>query len=204
MLMRMRGKTQPSQPVAVNGAGALEPLCDAQELARLAKSGDMAALDRLTRCFGERLLAVGKRACRDSERGRDAVQDALLAAGEHLTDFRGEGSLERWLSRMVVNACHHMRRGRKNDSALHVTDEEVAASTVGPDLAAERGEAALGLAKALLALPPGDRAILLLADVEDWSSQEIAGEIGSTPGAVRTRLSRVRARLRRHLGVTLT
>jgi RNA polymerase sigma factor (sigma-70 family) len=167
--------------------------CDATELARLVKEGDAAALDRLTRCFGEKLAAVGARACGDRERGRDAVQDALLAAGENLETFRGDGSVEGWLTRMVVNACARMRRGRKNDPALHVIDNALLAPSEEPG---ERGELADLLNGALLQLAPTDRAIVLLADAEDWESAEIAAHLGMTPGAVRTRLSRSRAKLR--------
>lgn len=68
--------------------------CDPAEIAALMRDGDLTALDRLTRCQGERLLAVGRRYCRNEEDARDAVQDALLTAGAHLADYRGEGSAE--------------------------------------------------------------------------------------------------------------
>lgn len=119
--MRTEGSTR-VPPFHFSGVGydaamfdpAADPaLCDPDRLIELARAGDPEALERMTRCYGSRLIAVGRAHCRDAERARDAVQDALLAATEHLDDFRGDGSLEGWLVRMVARACYRMRRGRK-------------------------------------------------------------------------------------------
>ncbi|MCA9676351.1 MAG: sigma-70 family RNA polymerase sigma factor [Kofleriaceae bacterium] len=180
--------------------GAIQ--CDPCELARLVKAGDVASLDRMTRCYGERLLAVGRRYCGDPERARDAVQDAMLAAGEHLADFRGDGSLEGWLIRMVASFCRRMQRGRKHDAALHeeLDDDRAADDGDGPADDAARGELLRILGDALLTLDPRDRALVLLADAEDWTAPEIGAQLDMTPEAVRTRLSRAHRRLRDALG----
>ena len=51
----------------------------------------------------------------------------------------------------------------------------------------------------LLALPATDRAVLLLAEAEGWTGPEIAAELGASPNAVRTRLSRARRAVRERL-----
>ncbi len=176
--------------------------CDAQRLTALVRSGDVQALDALSRCFGERLLTVGRRRCRDEESARDAVQDAYVAAGTHLSQFRGDGSLEGWLVRMVSNACTRMRRGRKNDARLHVPVDDAPVTVSqgeAPDEAAMRGEVLQALGDALLTLEPRDRTMILLADAEGWTAPEIAAATDLSAGAVRTRLSRARRRLRAHL-----
>lgn len=173
--------------------------CDPEQLVALVRAGDLAALENVTRCLGERLLAVGRRHCRREEDARDAVQDALLSAGQHLRDFRGEGSVEGWVTTMVARACFRMRRGRSNDPALHVRDVEMVAED-DPEVLAGRAELALALGAALLDLPPTDRAVLLLAEAEDWTGPEIAAKLGTTPNAVRTRLSRARGLVRARLG----
>jgi len=177
-------------------------LCDPSELVRMVKAGELEALDRMTRCYGERLLSAGRKHCRDEDRARDAVQDALLSAGEHLQDFRGDGSLEGWLVRMVANACHRMRRGRKNDPQWHTVLDEFGAPPAedgSPEEGAMRGELAVALGDALLRLEPKDRALLLLSDGEGWKAPELAESLEMTPGALRTRLSRARKRLREEL-----
>lgn len=174
---------------------ALKKYCDAQELVDLMKSGDIEALDRTTRCYGERLLSVGRKICRNSEDAQDAVQDALLSAGENLESFRGDGSVEGWLSRMVVNACHRMRRGRKNDPNLHTTEQEIPSEET-PEQNAHRGEISSVLGEAMLSLTPEDRLIFLLAEGEDWTGPEIGIKLGMSSGAVRTRLTRIRKKMR--------
>ena len=104
--------------------------------------------------------------------------------------------MEGWLLRMVQNACFHMRRGRKNDPALHTTEAPLLASEASPELASARSEAGERLQAALLSLGPEDRAILMLAEGEGWTGPEIGARMGLSAGAVRTRLTRTRQRLR--------
>ncbi|MBN2800441.1 MAG: sigma-70 family RNA polymerase sigma factor [Deltaproteobacteria bacterium] len=175
-------------------------LCDPHEILDLVAAGDISALDHMTRCYGDRLLSVGRRYCRHEEDAHDAVQDALLAAGRNLQSFRSDGSLEGWLVRIVTNACARQRRGRKNDPSLHTVEVELADAPDGsPEEEAWRGQVAAALGEALLVLSPVDRLILLLSDAEGWTGPQIAERVDLSHPAVRTRLSRARARLREHL-----
>ncbi len=178
-----------------------EPLpCDPQAIVALVRKGDIEALETLSRCYGERMLQVGRRRCRDEAAAQDAVQDAFLAAGENLQRFRGEGSLEGWLVRMVSNACSRMRRGQKNNPRLHVDAQDADLRyDLGPEQQALRGEILEAVGAAMVQLDPRDRALVMLADAEGWKAPEIAEATGMTPGAVRTRLSRARRTLRDHL-----
>jgi len=157
-------------------------------------------LDQITRCYAERLLAAGRRHCRTSDDADDAVQDALLLAAEKLDTFRGDGSLEGWLVRLVASACQRRRRGRKNDPGLHDSDAVVTDDAETPEAAADRHVVGALLENALLELEPDDRHLLLLSEVEGLSAPEVAERVGISPGAVRTRLSRLRARMRQALG----
>lgn len=175
-------------------------LCAPSEILERARSGDPDALDRVTRCYGERLLEVGRRRC--AEQGEDAVQDALLEARDHLGEVREPGALEGWLVRLVQRACGRMRRGHKNDPRRHFPLESATLmedAATAPDLAAMRGEQAIALGEALLELSPEDRMILLLSEAEDHTGPEVAAELGLSPDVVRQRLSRVRRRLRERL-----
>ena len=171
-------------------------ICDGDELVRLVRAGDLEALDRITRCFGDRLLAVARQRCRNEEDAHDAVQDTLLSAGRNLESFRGDDSLEGWLVRVVTNACYRLRRGRKNDPSLHTTEAQLPSGTETPEQAAHRGEVGELLERILLKLSSQDRAILILAEGQGWTGPEIAAEMSMSPGAVRTRLTRIRQRLR--------
>ncbi len=180
-------------PLASESAGAL-PDCSPERLMQLVRSGSEAALDQITRCYSQRLLEAGRRHCRTSAEAEDAVQDALVIAGQQLLGLRDDRSLEGFLVRVVASACRRISRGRKNDASLHDADAELI-SGADPEEEMARRELAGLLDTALLALPPRDRSILLLAELEDFSAAEIGAELGMTDGAVRTRLSRLRARL---------
>lgn len=175
-------------------------VCDPDELARRLREGELDALDDLTRCFGQQLMAAGRRYCRTEDEAQDAVQDALVSATEHITQYRGEAAPHRWLVRIIANACSRFRRGRKNDPTLHEPlGPEVGEDFEDPEIIARRAELAEALGEALLELKPEDRTVLILADAEGWTGPEIAEAIQSTPGAVRVRLTRIRQKLRPRL-----
>jgi len=187
----------PPPRISTEAGGAL---CAPSEILARAKRGDPDALDRVTRCYGERLLEVGRRRC--AEQGEDAVQEALIEAHDHLAEVREPGTLEGWLVRLVQRACGRLRRGHKNDPRRHFPLESAALmedSTSAPDLAAIRGEQAIALGEALLELPAEDRMILLLSEAEGQTGPEVAAALGLSHDVVRARLSRVRRRLRERL-----
>jgi len=173
--------------------------CDPDRLTALVRSGDPAALDAITRCYGDRLLAAGRRHCRTADEARDAVQDALLVAATELDSFRGDGSLEGWLVRIVASACRRMSRGRKNAPELHDAEVELRSSAKSPEAEAAGLELGEALSRALLDLGSEDRLIVLLSEVDGFDAPEVAGRVGLTPGAVRTRLTRIRRTLRQAL-----
>ena len=176
-----------------------EDACDPRRLLELVRAGDTSSLDQITRCYGARLMAAGRRHCRTSSEAEDAVQDALLIASRELESFRGEGSLEGFLVRIVARACRRISRGRKNDPTLHDVEHSPVDSASSPEAEAERRELGAALDQLLLALEPTDRAILLLAELEDYTGPQIAAELRLSAGAVRTRLTRLRKRLREGL-----
>jgi RNA polymerase sigma-70 factor (ECF subfamily) len=122
------------------------------------------------------------------------VQDALISAADALPKLREDGSLPSFLVKVVASACRRIGRGQKNAAQLHDADAEPSADG-DPEQDAARRELGELLDRTLLGLLPQDRSIVLLAELEDFSAAEIGAELGMTEGAVRTRLSRLRARL---------
>ena len=176
--------------------------CNPDHLSALVKANDPEALRVATECYGHRLLAIGRRHCRNDEEAQDAVQDALLSAMEHQTDFRGDGPVVGWLVRMVVNSCQRIRRGRKNDHGLHDPEAIMTDPSADPERDAARSQLATALGDALLSLNAQDRAMVILSDIEGWKGPQVAEQLGLTPVALRARLSRARAKLRTQLDQT--
>jgi RNA polymerase sigma-70 factor (ECF subfamily) len=175
---------------------ANEDCCRAERLKVMVRERHPEALDRLARCYGERLLRAGRRHCRSGEEAEDAVQDTFVAAASHLEDFRGDGSLEGWLVRIVASACRRLSRGQKNDPTRHGVEFTVVDARESPEGETARRELGTLLHRSLLDLSAEDRQVLLLAEVDGLGGPEIAEQLGVSPGAVRARLTRARARLR--------
>jgi RNA polymerase sigma-70 factor (ECF subfamily) len=137
-----------------------------------------------------------RRMVADRETARDLLQETLLAAFRAwppaaATNLRG------WLYRIATNqALAHFRRQRLiawvSLTRLLAAGREPARS--GDD---ERVEAELAIAAALAQLAPAERACLLL-DAAGFASAEIAGHLGCSVSAARTRLCRAREAFRRH------
>ena len=179
-----------------------------RKLVSLLRSGDEAAFERLVRDHGGRLLSVARRFLRDEEEARDAVQECFLSAYRALDRFDQGSRLSTWLHRIVVNAClMRLRTRRRKPEAsieellpqfqadghqVHQTPEwEGSAETL-----LSRKETRSIVREAIDRLPDSYRAVLLLRDIEELSTEEAAQSLGVTANAVKIRLHRARQALR--------
>jgi RNA polymerase sigma-70 factor (ECF subfamily) len=170
-------------------------------------AGDPDAFGALFIRHRDRLWAVALRTTGDPEEAADALQEALIAAFRRADSFRGDAAVTTWLHRIVVNACLDRLRRRKVRRAEPLPDdlEEHAdrgsASTADRTSAADPAETAVAherralVQRALAALPPEQRAALVLVDLEGYSVEETAAILDCAPGTVKSRCSRGRSRL---------
>ncbi|GJF34266.1 RNA polymerase sigma24 factor [Kitasatospora sp. NE20-6] len=138
----------------------------------------------------------------DSHLAEDLVQETL---GRMYAVWRGSGRI--FGARPVEDPAAYAQgvlyrlfidhRRRRSSSEYPVREF---ADRAGPE---GDGSLRITLTQALAALPPRDRAVLVLRYWEDVSAEETAAIVGSTPGAVRTQASRALARLRLQLGDSL-
>ena len=168
-------------------------------LVRRAVAGDVAAFERLYRDHVGRLHgAILRLVGMDRARAEELTQESFVRAWQKLSSFRFESAFSTWLYRLGVNtALMDLRRGRDEDSVDDAVLEQVADNQV-PFCAAERGD----LERAVAALPPRARAVLILHDVEGWKHEEISTELGMAVGTSKAQLHRARSLLRRRLGDT--
>ena len=163
------------------------------ELLRRHVSGDREAFGILFVRHRDRLWAVALRTLGDPDEAADALQDAMISAFRRAADFRGESAVTTWLHRIVVNACLDRMRRRAARPALSGGEAlDALARTPLPD--ADR-DTALDVLAALRTLRPEQRAALVLVDMLGYSVVDTAEILGVSPGTVKSRCARGRARL---------
>jgi len=151
-------------------------------------AGSPEAFGLLVRRHQDRLWAVALRTVRDPEDAADVLQDALVKAYRSAASFRGEAAVTTWLHRIVVTTAVDLLRRRR---PLPVEPPDVP----DPVDAAGRRDTALDVQAALATLPPGQRAAIVLVDLQGFAVTEAAQVLGCPPGTVKSRCFRGRARL---------
>jgi RNA polymerase sigma-70 factor, ECF subfamily len=171
---------------------AVDGLSD-QELLRRHVAGDSDAFGELFRRYRDRLWAVALRTVCDPEEAADALQDAMVSAFRRAGDFRGESAVTTWLHRIVVNASLDRLRRR---ATLSAGDEQAFEALVAQDGDPARiVDTRLDVDAALRILPPQQRAALVVVDMLGFSVADAATILGTSPGTVKSRCARARARL---------
>lgn len=158
---------------------------------------------------GRRLHRLAYRILGDSQEAEDIVQETYLRAFRAIHQFEGNASLGTWLYRIAHNASLERLRYKKRRGEIAVAElgGDVAAGDIGiedeaADLAAldeliENQESRLYLDQAIASLPEKLRQVLVLRDLDGLSVLETSERLGISPSAVKVRLHRARARLRR-------
>jgi RNA polymerase sigma-70 factor (ECF subfamily) len=178
----------------------MEPADEA--LLNAIRAGDDDALASLLARCAPQIYRFGVKMCRDTEDARDVLQETLLTAARRLREFRGESSLSTWLYAVARSFCVKMRRGSKGAAARetvpleHAEAAHTAAPGRGPDDAAADRELRSKLERAIAALDPASREVLVLRDVEGLTAPEVAEVLGVSVDAVKSRLHRARADVR--------
>lgn len=177
---------------------------DEQRLVAAAQRGNLDAFNELVLAYQDRVYNLAYRILGDPAAAEDATQEAFIAAYRTLKDFRG-GSFLSWLLRTVANHCYDELRRQKRRPAVSweafgELDEEANPFLVNgqptPEEAAQQAELADFLQDAIRSLPPDQRVVLVLSDVEGMDYEQIARTLRIPLGTVKSRLARARARLR--------
>jgi RNA polymerase sigma-70 factor, ECF subfamily len=185
-------------------AGADPPAPSDADLLRAHVDGDPQAFAELVRRHRDRLWAVALRTIGDREEAADAVQDALLSAHRNAARFRGDAAVTTWLHRIVVNACLDRIRRRQAHPTVPLPDgnrgDDAPSGRPEPAAPIQDHDTALVVRDALAALPPDQRAALVLVDVQGYPVAEAAEMLGVAEGTIKSRCARGRARMAVMLG----
>jgi len=166
---------------------------DTDAMVARAKQGDPAALEALYRAYGTSVYNLARRICRTSEDAEDVLQETFFEVCRSIRTFRGDGSVWGWI-RSVASSKALMRLRRNKYRATDELDDEIApARQTSPALR-------MDLETALARLSDTARAVVWLHDVEGYTHEEIAAQMGRTPSFSKSQLARAHQRLRVWLG----
>ncbi|HVH39181.1 MAG TPA: sigma-70 family RNA polymerase sigma factor [Gemmatimonadaceae bacterium] len=169
---------------------------DERDLVLAAQRGEREAFSELVRRHQRRAYVVARSIVVNHEDAEDAVQEAFLHAYKAIDRFLPDQAFGAWLHRIVANASLDVTRRRK------VRDADELPETVSSPFRdpAEGDELRRRLKAALETLPPRQRSVIVLHDVEGYKHAEIGKLLDIPEGTARSDLHYARSHLRRVLG----
>lgn len=179
------------------------------------RHGDAAAFEELVRENIGAMLATARRILKNEEDAREAVQDAFLSAFRGIERFTGDSKLSTWLHRIAINAALMKLRAKNAVHEKPIDDllprfddsgQELVPNEPWSESAAELAEQAEARAMVRMLideLPDTYRVALMLRDIEELSTEEVAKQLEVTPNAVKIRIHRARQALRALLDARL-
>ena len=175
-------------------------LPDAELVARVQR-GDRDAFDTLARRYERRALAVASRLLQNAAGAEDVVQDSFIAAVNAIASFDLSRPFGPWFLRIVMNKGLTVIRSRAAEGRFVTGAEPAEADALAATSESlwERAEIRDRFAVALSLLPARQQLVVQLADVEGFTSAEIARQLGIPSGTVRWLLHQARSALRESL-----
>ncbi len=193
----------PSNPFSIT----LAELEDAN-LVDLAQDGNDDAFAELVKRYQAACFKQALSILRDHSDAEDEVQNAMWKAFQHIGQFNKEAKFSTWLTRIVVNQCLMRLRQTRRARFLYMDDVVVGEEVQTLELRDEREtpEDLLGneqisgvLAHEIGCIPPLLRNVFVLRDVQELSMPEVAGQLGISVAAAKSRLLRARLELRERM-----
>lgn len=172
-------------------------LPNAEAVVAQARRGDPVALEALYRAYSGPVYNLARRICRTTEDAEDVLQETFYEVCRSIRNYRGDGSIWGWIRTVASSkALMRLRRNKYRDTEL-LNDELAPARTASPALR-------MDLESALDRLSDTARAVVWLHDVEGYTHDEIARQMGRTTSFSKSQLARAHARLRNWLDAGVT
>lgn len=181
-----------------------------EQLIKEAINGSKTALTELVKKYEQTVYNFSFKICRDKERAEHTMQETFLSMVKSLKQFSGKSKLSTWLYTIVSNHCLMLARAQKkydytnleNDDGL-IDDRNIVDWKFTPDKLTENSELKDILDEAIKKLPYEYRVVFLLRDIEGLTTQETSEIVKLSIPAIKSRLHRARAFLRKELNITL-
>jgi len=170
---------------------------DRTDLTASAAAGDEVAFRKIIAAHHDDMRRVCSYVTRDEAVADEAAQAAWSVAWKKIGSVRDPARLRPWLVSVAVNEAKQLLRKRRRRAEIEIVCESPEeAGGIDP----ATGVAILDLRAALDRLDPDDRALLAMRYVAGFDSNELSAATGISPSGVRSRIERIRTRLRQELG----
>lgn len=174
----------------------MEPMETDAAIVRRAIDGDERAMRLLWNQHAPHVEAVVRRLAGDPDLAQDIAQEVWIQIFRALPSWRGDAKFSTWIHRVAINRTLNALRPVKRTAAV---ESEIEEHSVIVEQDAERRMLAQNIEAAAAQLSPGARTVFYLHDVEGFTHEEIAEQLGITPGGSKSQLFKARAKLRRLL-----
>jgi RNA polymerase sigma-70 factor (ECF subfamily) len=166
-------------------------------IVRRAIAGDERAMRQLWHTHGPHVDAIVSRLAGDPDLAQDLAQEVWIQIFKALPSWRGDSKFSTWLHRVAVNrSLNALRRTRRLAAVESPIEDETVAVEADEGT---RSMLAASITEAAQQLAPGARTVFYLHDVEGYTHEEIATELGITAGGSKSQLFKARAKLRQLL-----
>jgi len=181
------------------------------DLIQSINSGRVDKFHDLVKRYDQKLYNFSLRMCRDHRDAEDMVQETFLNVFRYLKGFRHETKFKNWLYKVAASTCIKKRRKSKFAPEKELSLEEFRPSedAAPPDSVPEwalmpldkllNEELAGAINQGIAAIPKKYRMVIVLRDIEGFSTAETAQILNISPTNVKVRLHRARLYLREQL-----
>lgn len=170
-------------------------------LVQALRRSDAAAITRVYMEHHVAVRAFAQRLVGDSQAAEDLLQDVFVALPGAMARFRGDCALRTFLISIAVNhSRNYIRSSARRRQAMSRFKLEPASPSTEPELQIGNKQLADRLMRALDELPDEQRVVVVLSEIEERTSVEIAAIVGAPEGTVRTRLFHAKRKLRELMG----
>jgi RNA polymerase sigma factor (sigma-70 family) len=160
------------------------------QLIKGCKEGQRKMQEELYKLFAAKMLGVCMRYANDKMEGEDMLQNGFIKVFQKINDYRGEGSFEGWMRRIMVHTS--IEYFRKHHKMMQMVELDEQSHEPSVDAMATSNLGVNELMKLIQQLSAGYRLVFNLYAIEGYSHKEISIIMGITEGASKSQLSRAR------------
>jgi RNA polymerase sigma-70 factor (ECF subfamily) len=179
----------------------------------LLRSNSPESVEKAIGLLQNTVFSFSMKVCGHREDAEDTMQEVLYRSLQHLARIEEPRALAVWLYTVTRNRCWRMR-GNSAHRAKHVSLDELMPNegevarllrdpVPGPESNLLHSEERDLLRKAVLRIPPQLRIVLVLHDMEELPTEDVAQILNLQPGTVRVRLHRARLSVRKEISKSL-